>query len=238
MKAAIIGKGKMGQLIASTAKDQGMEVLGLYDALSNDNPDVLEQADVILDFSHRDNLDWYLDYARAHHIPLVLGTTALSEKQIEAVGDAAKDMPLFFSANYSLGIAVLKKLAADAAAILKDWDIEITEKHHNQKADAPSGTALSLLAGIDPDHAREVAYGRGPESPKRGREIGMHAVRGGTLPGYHEVEFFGPDESISLSHNAQSRQIFVNGALEAARFLEGKPNGLYDMSAILEEKLG
>lgn len=238
MKAAVIGKGKMGSMIAQTLQNKGHEVVVMTDALSGDTPDVLNGAEMILDFSHRDNLDWYLPYAVEAGIPLVLGTTALEESQLNAVQEASHSIPLFFAANYSLGIAVLSKLVKDAAEILGDWDIEIVEKHHNQKADAPSGTALALLHAADPAGAHPVIYGRGPQSPKRGKEIAVHALRGGTLAGYHDVEFLGEDETLSLVHNAQSRQIFVNGAIAAAEFLQNQPAGLYNMDAMLEERLG
>lgn len=238
MKAAVIGKGRMGSLIAQTLENNGHEVTVMTDALSGDSPESVLQADIILDFSHRDNLDWYLPVARKAGIPLVLGTTALEDRQLKDIEEAASDMPLFFAANYSLGIAVLSRLVREAAMLLQDWDIEITEKHHNQKADAPSGTALALLKAANPDEKHPVIYGRNPQSEPRKNEIAVHAIRGGTLPGYHEVEFFGNDESISLSHNAQSRQIFVDGAVRAAEFLAGKPNGLYDMNSLLEEKIG
>lgn len=240
MKAGIIGKGKMGQLIASTLKDNDHEVVAMADALTDASPEVLANADIIIDFSHRDNLAWYLDYIKEKKIPLVLGTTALGQEQIDLVDQASREIPVFFAPNYSLGVAVLSKLVKDASKILSNsgWDIEITEKHHNQKADAPSGTAIALLKAADPEGEYEVMYGRSPQSKKRGHEIGMHSLRGGTVPGYHEVEFFGPDESVSLSHNAQSRQIFVNGALEAAGFLLNQPAGLYNMEDLLAMRLG
>ena len=156
----------------------------------------------------------------------------------EAMETAAVLMPVFYSANYSLGIAVLRRLAAQAADILRDsWDIEITEKHHNQKADAPSGTALALLESVDPGKSFEVVYGREGRPGPRGHEIGMHALRGGTMPGMHEVEFFGKDETLSLSHNAYSRQIFVTGAIEAAEFLKDQPAGMYNMEDLIASRL-
>lgn len=238
MKAIIIGTGKMGQLIADTLKAQGDEVLGMGDLM---NPDsvmaALPEADVILDFSHHDNLNWILPLALEYNVPLVEGTTALEPEQLEMMKTASEKLPVFYSANYSLGIAVLKKLTVLASSILKDqWDIEILEKHHNQKADAPSGTALLLLDAADPDKEFDHVLGRTPETGKRKKEIGVSAMRGGSVPGYHEVEFFGPDETLSLSHNANSRSIFVNGAIEAARYLVSQKPGQYDMEDLLASK--
>lgn len=239
MKCAIIGKGRMGSLIRETLEQKGHEVLAMADVTNKE--DVLDQLDAIemvLDFSHPDNLNWLLPALCEKEIPLVEGTTGLSEEQKKAMEMASAAMPLFFSANYSLGIAVLKRLAAQAADILRDaWDIEITEKHHNQKADAPSGTALALLEAVDPDQSFDVVNGRSGRPGPRGHEIGMHALRGGTLPGFHEVEFFGKDETLSLNHNAYSRQIFVTGAVEAAEFLNNQKPGLYDMEDLIAARM-
>ena len=239
MKALIIGTGKMGQLIAKTLKDQGHDVLGMGDVL---NPSEImgniDQADVIFDFSHPDNLNWIAPLAAEHQVALVEGTTALSTDQKILLSETAKAVPVFFTANYSLGIAVLKKLTSIASKILKDqWDIEILEKHHNQKADAPSGTALMLLEAADPDHEFDHVFGRNPQSKKRGKEIGVSAMRGGRIPGYHEVDFEGSEESLSLSHNANNRQIFVNGAINAANYLLNQKPGLYDMDQMVESAL-
>lgn len=235
MKAIIIGQGKMGKLIAETLESKGHEVLAMGDLM---HPEAVEaaltDADVILDFSHHDNLDWILPGAVKNHVPLVEGTTALTEKQMEEMEEASRTLPVFYSANYSLGIAVLKKLAAAASSILKDkWDIEIIEKHHNQKADAPSGTALMLLDAVDPENEFDHVFGRNQSSGKRGHEIGIHAIRGGSLAGCHEIELEGPDESITIAHNANSRQIFVNGAIDAAEFLVKQPDGFYTMEDLV-----
>ena len=142
---------------------------------------------------------------------------------------------MLWSANFSLGVAVLYRALAAVSGVLKpDFDIELTETHHNQKADAPSGTAKLLLEAIDPAHALTPVYGReGTTGRRRKEEIGVHALRGGTAAGTHTVHFFGPDEELEFTHRAASRQIFVNGALHMARLLPGKPNGVYSLQKIL-----
>lgn len=239
MKCAIIGKGRMGSMIKADLESRGHEVIAMADVTNKEDVlDHLDEIEMVLDFSHPDNLNWLLARLCEKRIPLVEGTTGLAENQKEAMKTAALLMPVFYSANYSLGIAVLKRLAAQAAEVLRDtWDIEITEKHHNQKADAPSGTALALLEAVDPEKNFETVYGREGRPGPRGHEIGMHAVRGGTMPGMHEVEFFGKDETLSLSHNAYSRQIFVTGASEAAEFLKNQPAGLYDMEDLIASRV-
>ncbi len=239
MKCAIIGKGRMGSMIKADLESRGHEVIAMADVTNKEDVlDHLDEIEMVLDFSHPDNLNWLLARLCEKRIPLVEGTTGLAENQKEAMKTAALLMPVFYSANYSLGIAVLKRLAAQAAEVLRDtWDIEITEKHHNQKADAPSGTALALLEAVDPEKNFETVYGREGRPGPRGHEIGMHAVRGGTMPGMHEVEFFGKDETLSLSHNAYSRQIFVTGAIEAAEFLKNQPAGLYDMEDLIASRV-
>lgn len=231
MNIVIIGKGKMGALIAKTATDQGITVLGNADTF---DPAVLEnsldQVDVILDFSHPNNLDWLLKTIGNRSIALVEGTTGYTDEQKAQLADFANTHPVFFSANYSLGVAILTQLANKVAALLKEeWDIEVVETHHHQKVDAPSGTALALVESLDPDHEFEHVYGRQGAVGKRGKEIGIHALRGGTIAGKHEIHFFGEDEELTLTHNAGSRQIFVNGAIKAAKFMQDKPDGLYGM---------
>lgn len=232
----IVGKGKMGCLLKNRAEELGMNCLGCCDVL---DPSLLEQnkdrIDVILDFSHPDNLNWILEQIRGTRIALVEGTTALSKEQKEAMEKAAEDNPVFYSANYSYGIAVFHKILELAAPLLKDsFDIEIVETHHNQKADAPSGTALALLETIDPGKEYDPVFGREGVIGKRGREIGIHALRGGTVAGIHEVGFYGNDEILEIRHTANSRMIFVDGALKTARFLCGQEPGLYSMVDLLK----
>lgn len=236
MNIAICGRGRMGSLIAQTAVEQGNTVVQ-GDALE---PGILEQAkenmDVLIDFSHPDSLEYILETIKGTPTPLVLGTTGYSDKQIERIHQEAKVRPVFFASNYSVGVAVLQQLARQAAQMLENWDKEIVEAHHRKKVDAPSGTALSLLEAIDPGNEYKHVFGREGHPGERGKEIGIHAVRGGSVPGDHEVLFLGEQETITLAHHAQNREIFVHGALDAARFIQNKPAGLYGMPDLIGEK--
>ena len=234
MKIIIGGRGRMGSLLAETAEKAGHEVLGMFDIFNKDELNSMEPADMIIDFSHRDNLAWIIDYAKKNSCALVYGTTGLSADQKADLDELAKDHPVFFSANFSYGVAVLQELIRTAVPLLKDtFDIELTETHHNQKADAPSGTAKALLAILNPDGEFKEVYGRSGMTGARQKEIGVHALRGGTEAGEHSVHFFGTNESITITHHADNRQIFVNGAVRAAEYLYGKEPGLYNMHDLL-----
>ena len=236
MRFLLIGRGKMGRLIEETARTAGDEIVASF---GHDDLERLAKlgkvADVVIDFSRPEALAEVCSYVRRTGTPLLSGTTGLSAAQkaaLESLGTAA---PVLWSANFSLGVAVFVRALQAVSDVLKpDFDIEITETHHNQKADAPSGTAKLLLEAIDPNHALTPVYGREGNCGKRSKdEIGMHALRGGTVAGTHTVHFFGPDEEFEITHRAASRQIFVNGALHMARLLPGKPNGVYDLQKIL-----
>ncbi|MCI7735467.1 MAG: 4-hydroxy-tetrahydrodipicolinate reductase [Dysosmobacter sp.] len=236
MRFLLIGRGKMGRLIEETARAAGDEIVASF---GHDDLERLAKlgkvADVVIDFSRPEALAEVCSYVRRTGTPLLSGTTGLSAAQkaaLESLGTAA---PVLWSANFSLGVAVFVRALQAVSDVLKpDFDIEITETHHNQKADAPSGTAKLLLEAIDPNHALTPVYGREGNCGKRSKdEIGMHALRGGTVAGTHTVHFFGPDEEFEITHRAASRQIFVNGALHMARLLPGKPNGVYDLQKIL-----
>ncbi len=233
MRILIGGKGKMGSLIAQTAQAQGKEVLGCVDASDLSLLETSPKADVIIDFSHRDNLAWIIDYVKENNCALVYGTTGLNEEQLDQLNALSTEYPVFYSANYSYGVAAFQEILRVACEKLKDsFDMELVETHHNQKADAPSGTAKALLDVMDPDHEYKLVYGREGMVGKRQKEIGVHALRGGTEAGEHTVHFFGDNESITLTHHATNRQIFVNGALKAADFIAGKPAGLYNMKSL------
>lgn len=233
MKVLVGGQGKMGSLITSTAESHGHSVLANVDATCLDVLENLEPADVIIDFSHRDNLDWIIDYVNQNNCALVYGTTGLDEAQKQKLVDLSASHPVFYSSNYSYGVAAFQQILKVAVDLLKDtFDMELVETHHNQKQDAPSGTAKTLLEIMDPEDEYTKVYGREGMTGKRGKEIGVHALRGGTEAGEHTVYFFGDNESITLQHHATNRQIFVNGAVKAAEFLEGKPAGLYDMKSL------
>ena len=194
--------------------------------------------DVIIDFSNPKTLPALLSYIKKTHKPVVIATTGFSQEQICDINDSADTAPIFFSANMSLGVSLLKELAITAAKVLGDpFDIEIIEKHHNQKVDAPSGTALLLANAISASlpHDSKYVYDRHSSRVKReNHEIGMHSVRGGTIVGEHDVIFAGQDEVITLSHTAYSKVIFAKGALSAAGFLASCDNGLYDMSNLVQ----
>ena len=236
--------GRMGRAVAAMAADRGCDVVGGVDVVAGEagfpvcaDWSDLPAADAAIDFSTPAALQAELDYVTTHHLPLVLCTTGLSEEQIAAVRKAAQVVPIFFSSNMSLGVAVLSALTKKAAAVLGDtFDIEIVEMHHNQKLDAPSGTALMLAdaakAGLS--YEPEYTYDRHTRRQKRQKqEIGIASLRGGTVVGEHSVYFAGEQEVLTLSHSAGSRSVFASGALSAAAFIVGKPAGLYSMEDIL-----
>ena len=234
MKIIIGGKGRMGQLIAKTAEEAGHTVIGMFDTYNLDELKAAETADMVIDFSHRDNLGWICDYVNEHDCALVYGTTGLSDEQKQQLTQLAQDHPVFFSANFSYGVAVLQEILRKAVPLLKDtFDIEVTETHHNKKQDAPSGTAKALIEIINPDGEFKEVFGRSGMTGARQKEIGIHSLRGGTEAGEHTVHFFGNSESITITHHADNRQIFVNGAIRAAEYLEGKEAGLYGMQDLL-----
>ena len=234
MKIIVGGKGRMGQLIAKTAEEKGHTVIGLFDSFNLDELKAADKADMIIDFSHRDNLGWIIDYVNENSCALVYGTTGLSQEQKNELFALAENHPVFYSANFSYGVAVLQEILRKAVPMLKDtFDMELVETHHNQKADAPSGTAKAILEILNPDNEFEEVYGRNGMCGARKKEIGVHALRGGTEAGEHTVHFFGNNESITITHHADNRQIFVNGAIRAAEYLEGKEAGLYNMQNIL-----
>ncbi len=244
--------GKMGQAISGlvAADDQAQIVAGIDAVDFGKNPypvydsiDKLDEpCDVIIDFSVASAVDGLLDYCVAKKIPVVLCTTGLSEAQLEKVKEASTQVAVLKSANMSLGINLLLKMLKNAASVLgpAGYDIEIVEKHHNLKLDAPSGTALALADSINEELNQEYTYvyDRSQRREKRdAKEIGISAVRGGTIVGEHDVIFAGVDEVITFSHSAYSKTVFGKGAVEAAKFLSGKEAGLYDMSNVIEEIL-
>jgi 4-hydroxy-tetrahydrodipicolinate reductase len=200
--------------------------------------DIEVEADVLIDFSNPSLLPSLLQYGKNKGVPLVLCTTGYNSAQVEMLTKASKDIPIFYSGNMSLGVNLLIELSKKAAKVLgNSFDIEIIEKHHNQKVDAPSGTALMIADGISSvvDENMNYIYDRHSQRKKReATEIGIHSVRGGTIVGEHEVIFAGSHEVITLSHSAQSKEIFASGAVNAALYLVCQPAGLYDMSDLLK----
>ncbi len=238
----------MGQMITGIiASDPEIEIVAGVDAsdhIRNTYPVFSDieacdiAADVVIDFCVAEAVDGLLDYCVERQIPCVLCTTGLSEAQLADVGEAAKRVAVLKSANMSLGINVLLKLLKEAAGILvpSGFDIEIVEKHHNLKVDAPSGTALALADSINEefDNEYEYVYDRSQVRAKRtDKEIGISAVRGGTIVGDHDVIFAGEDEVITFSHRAYSKALFGKGAVQAAKFLKDKPAGRYDMKDVV-----
>lgn len=238
MNIILCGYGRMGVMLEQPIiQSDDMEILGVVHPGLYESPlDVPGQADVIIDFSYPGNLEGILARAKKDHCAVVIGTTGFSNEQLELIREAAKEVPIVHSSNYSVGVAVLRRAIRMVAPMLMDsFDVEITETHHNQKADAPSGTARMLLNAVDPDGEYEHISGRDGIVGPRGHEIGVHSLRGGTVAGEHSVFFFGQDETLEFHHSAASRRIFAMGALRAARFIVGKPAGLYDMDDVLGE---
>ncbi len=239
--------GKMGQAVKRTVAEcpECCIVAGISKNLADSDlfptftspGKVNVDADVIIDFSNPELLDSLLTFATYKKIPIVICTTGFSQEQINKIKDAAKLIPIFFSGNMSLGINLLIELAKKATLVLgANFDIEIIERHHNQKVDAPSGTALMIADAIKSTCVKDYkyTYDRHPyRSARSSNEIGIHSVRGGTIVGEHEVSFAGKDEVITISHSAQSKEIFAVGAVNAAKFLVSKPAGLYCMSDLL-----
>jgi 4-hydroxy-tetrahydrodipicolinate reductase len=235
MDILLIGHGRMGQLIEQTALSAGDRIAGAVDINNLCDLSTLPAADVAMDFSSPAVLPAAADYVRRTGTPYLSGTTGLAEADQQILTDLGQFAPVLYSANYSVGIAVFARVLRQISDVLKpDFDIEMTETHHNQKVDAPSGTAKLLLQAIDPAGELTPVYGREGLCGKRGeREIGIHALRGGTVAGEHTVSFFGVDEILEIRHQATSRQIFVNGALHMARKLSKMPKGRYDLQELL-----
>ena len=240
--------GHMGRVVADIcATDPQVEVVAGIDILGQSNPnfpvfsspaacDV--EADAVIDFSHPSALAPLLEMCQARNLPVVLATTGYDQQQLDAISEAATHIPVFRSANMSLGVNVLLDLVKKAASVLGlDYDVEIVERHHHRKVDAPSGTALMIAdaAASALPYEPEYVYDRHSVRQPRGpHEIGISAVRGGTIVGDHTVIFAGRDEVIELSHHAASREVFASGAVRAAKFLTGvQAPGLYDMSYLV-----
>lgn len=240
--------GHMGRVIANCVKErEDCEIVAGID-MHTQSPyvfpiyakpeEIQEEADVLIDFSNPALLSPLLVFGRSRNLPLVLCTTGYNVEQVQAVKETAQSIPVFYSRNMSLGINLLIELSKKAAQVLgPEFNIEIIEKHHNQKLDAPSGTALMIADEISATETRPMHYMYDRHSQRKKRdqnEIGMHSVRGGTIVGEHEVIFAGPHEVITLSHSAQSKEVFANGSINAAVYLAKQPAGLYNMSDLLK----
>lgn len=253
VKIAITGaNGRMGRVISSLiAEREDCEVIAGIDInteTSGSFPIVKSpfelgdklKPDVIIDFSHPSALDDLLSYCTLNGVPVVVATTGYTEEQITKIKKTAEQIPVFFTFNMSLGINLLVELGKRAVNVLGDqFDIEIVEKHHNQKKDAPSGTAIMIADALNNELGGKMNYTYDRHSVRKPRdknEIGLHSIRGGTIVGEHDIIFAGHDEVITLSHSAASREVFANGSVNAAVFLVKKERGLYDMSDLLAEK--
>lgn len=253
IKIAVCGAcGKMGRNIAELLKGdteaefycgidpRGGSAGGGEVTVYKSFKEIVGKPDVIIDFSSPAVLSDELEYAVKNGVPAVIGSTGFTPDQLKEIDGAAQKVAIFRTANFSLGVNLLCKLVRKAAETLGEkFDIEIIEKHHNQKVDAPSGTALMLAdnASLAFEGGKEYKNGREGICGKRGREIGLHAVRGGTIVGEHEVLFCGEDEIVTLSHSARSKKVFAAGAIKAAKWLAGKGAGLYDMNDVLGDIL-
>lgn len=240
--------GKMGKVVYEcTANFDNVTVAAGVDPYGENNSfplfrsfdEIDVQTDVIIDFSHPAMLPSMLKFAVEKKIPAVVATTGIDEKGLQLIKEASEKIPVFFTANMSLGVNLISELAKKAAAVLSpDFDIEIVEMHHNQKIDAPSGTALLLANEISSALPEEPVYEFDRHSKRMKRtknEIGISSVRGGTIVGEHEIIFAGTDEVIKISHSAYSKKLFANGAINAAKYIVGAKSGMYSMKDILSE---
>ena len=248
MKIIVYGiGGAMGKIVNEVVSREDEVVCGVDKFADKNNfsvpvysscKEITEKADCIIDFSVREAIYDYLPYAVEHKIPCVISTTGYDEKELAFIEDASRTIPVFKSGNMSVGINVLLRVAKLAASVLGNQaDIEIVETHHHRKVDAPSGTALLLADGIKevlPD--KQYVFGRNGHTGKRKpEELGIHALRGGTVVGKHEISFFMNSEVITVKHEAESRAVFAEGSLSAARFLVGKNPGIYNMNDMLNQ---
>ena len=240
MKVIVCGaNGAMGKLICQRVET---ELVGRV-SLDGENgvPKTFEElgivdADVLIDFSHHTAVGAALDYARRIGCAVVVGTTGHTQEEKQLIYDAAKDIPVFYSGNMSLGIAVLCRLATQAAACFPDADIEILEVHHNRKVDAPSGTALMLFEAVKAVRPQATAHcGRAGEGKRTAEEIGISSLRLGSTVGVHEIHIHTGSQSLTLRHEAVTRRMLAEGGVDAARFICGKAAGLYNMNHLLEE---
>ena len=250
LKIIISGcNGHMGRVVESLCNADpevqvaaGFDVLGSADRefpVCSSPAQFTGEADAVIDFSSPAALEGLLEFGKRTKTPLILATTGYTPEQVAQIGAAALEVPIFRSANMSLGVNLLLKLVSDAARVLagSGFDMEIVEKHHNQKLDAPSGTALALADSMNEalGNAYTYTYDRSKERKKREKtEIGISAARGGSIVGEHEVIFAGLDEVIEFKHTAYSRSVFAKGAVQAAKFLSGKPAGFYDMGDVIK----
>ncbi|WP_416037451.1 4-hydroxy-tetrahydrodipicolinate reductase [Lactococcus formosensis] len=234
MKVLQIGTGTMGGLLVSELKkEHELTVV----SLTKDIPE--EKFDVVIDFSHPENLNNLAEYLKKYPTATVIATTGFDDIQKATIDHLSEKMPVLFSGNFSIGVILMNRLVKEMTYILSDsFDIEIIEKHHNKKIDAPSGTAKMLLDSINETLNYKVVHGRSGIKPREKKEIGVHAVRGGTIVGEHEVIFAGRDELLTIKHEALSKMIFVKGAITGMNWLIHQESGMYSMEEVLFGKDG
>ena len=235
MKFVINGYGRMGRMIEEIAKSKGMELLAAIDMDNVSDLETLEKADVLFDFSHPSSTSAVCAYAKRTGTAIISGTTGMTEETLALLQDAASAAPVLYSANYSTGVAVFRRLLQYITpSLLPDFDVEVVETHHNKKADAPSGTAKMLVDAIDPENKLKSVTGRDGFCGARTKdEIGVFALRGGTVAGEHTVSFFGEDEVLTIKHSAASRRIFAAGAVNAGQHLAQMAPGYYSLDEVL-----
>lgn len=246
MKIMIAGYGRMGQLIESTLlAEEGADhrIVGRIDVAADPEKGIVDAsalasmekaADLIMDFSHPFLTDELRAYAWRTATPLLSGTTNLTTAQMDDLTALGERVPVIWSSNYSFGINLFRHILGEIAPVLEGWDIEVTETHHNKKVDAPSGTAKTLIQAIDPEGEYDLVFGREGNCGARTRkEIGVHALRGGTVVGEHKVDFFGTDEVFEITHKMGSRQVLVDGAIAAGKKLLTRGPGFYTMDDLL-----
>ena len=239
MNAVIYGAGVMAQLTKEAIKNAGNNVLAMIDPLGNGDYENLKafdkKCDVIIDFSHFSSISDILSYSVEHKTPVIIATTGHTEEQMAEITKASVNIPILKTTNTSLGVSIVNEILSYATKLLKGFDIELIEKHHNRKIDAPSGTANTMLEIIreNLDRETELVYGREGHKKREPKEIGVHVIRAGNIVGEHSVLFSKGDEIIEIKHEALSRRIFADGAADAATKLINKKNGLYSMKDLL-----
>lgn len=237
IKVVLCGYGQMGKLLQTAIlKRCDMEIVMIVDSTNiKELYCGCSPIDLIIDFSHPQMLPMLMDYVKAKRCALLSGTTGLDMAQLRQLQQLSHQTRIMYSANYSLGIAVLLQAVKNISPMLKEsFDMEIIELHHRQKQDAPSGTAKALRDAMDPFHRYQVVHGRNTLNQIRTKEIGIHAIRGGNAAGEHHVLYLGEDETLELKHTANSRNIFVQGALTCAKWLMNQPNGFYTMEHMVK----
>lgn len=240
IRIILCGYGRMGKLIQKTIEErEDMEIVMIVDESNQKDLYSLEKpADLLMDFSNPSSFPLLYSYVKQTHCALLSGTTGYREEQLAQLQELSTLAPIMHAANYSLGVAIFQQVLKQITPLLnEEFDMEIVEAHHNQKVDAPSGTAKLLLDAMDPNHEFREVNGRNGNCGKRGKEIGVHAIRGGTVAGEHTVMFLGNDEKLEIKHTATSRQIFVNGAITAANWIVKQNAGYYDMQDLVKDSL-